>query len=331
MKLSWGIIGCGDVAERKGGPALYTAAHSQLVAVMRRDKAKAEDFAKRHGARRAYDRVEELLADPEINAVYVATPPYVHAEQTIMAAQAGKHVMCEKPMAMTVEEGQAMIAASRANGVQLMIAYYRRRFPSVLKIKQLVEAGTIGQVVKATVQIGTGFSPPDTPTKQWRLDPRIGGGGLLMDLGSHAIDLLHFFLGDVRDVAAFVDTVANDLEVENSSSLILRFRNEGQASVVVNQNVGVRCNVLTLGGTEGSLALVGGLGCSGVTLETAKGTQSFDLNRPPITHLGIVENLVASVEKGDRNCVDGEEGLKTTKVLAAAYESSARRSVVQID
>ena len=330
MVLSWGIIGCGDVAERKGGPALYQAADSELVAVMRRDKAKAAGFAERHGARRHYERVEDLLSDPEVNAAYVATPPHVHAEQTIQAAQAGKHVLCEKPMAMNVAEAEAMIRACAANGVQLMVAYYRRRFPSVLKIKELLHQEAIGRPIMADVQIAAGYSPPGTESKQWRMDPKIGGGGLLMDLGSHAVDLLHFWLGDVCDVAAFVDTVAYDVEVENSSSVILRFRNEAQATVRVNHNVGMRRNAIELVGTSGRIELLGGLACNGVALEASGETQTFDLPAPQPTHLGIVENLVASIRNGEPNCVTGEEGLKTTHVLAAAYESSARRCVVAV-
>lgn len=330
MILSWGIIGCGDVAEKKGGPALYTAADSELIAVMRRDKAKAEDFAGRHGAKRHYDRVEDLLNDPEINAVYVATPPYVHAEQTIQAAQAGKHVLCEKPMAMNASDGEAMISACAANGVQLMIAYYRRRFPAALKIKELLEEGAIGRPITAGVQIAARYSPPATESKKWRTDPKLAGGGLLMDLGSHAIDLLHFWLGDVCDVAAFVDTIAYDVAVENSSSVILRFRNGAQATVRVNHNVGVGRNVMELDGASGRIELVRGLGCTGVELKTSDGEQSFDLPRPKITHLGIVENLVAGISNAEPNCVTGEEGLKTAKVLDAAYESSARRCVVAV-
>ena len=331
MKLSWGIIGCGDVAERKGGPALYNVAGSELVAVMRRDKAKAADFAERHGAKRHYDRVEDLLADPQVNAAYVATPPYVHAEQTIAAAEAGKHVLCEKPMAMNVEEGRRMIAACDAHGVQLMVAYYRRRYAPVMKIKELIDSGAIGRPITARVQMGSAYGPPDSESKRWRLDPAIGGGGLLMDIGSHGIDLLHYWLGDVRDVAAFVDTVAYDLEVENSSSLILRFVNGAQATVVVNHNVGIYSNVMELTGTEGKLTLVGGLSCQDVQLQTADGTKAFGLGPPAITHSGIVEDLVDAIDHGRPNCLPGEEGLKTTKVLAAAYGSSAERCVVGLD
>ena len=178
----------------------------------------------------------------------------------------------------------------------------------------------------ARVQIASGYTPPTTESKRWRMDPEVSGGGLLMDIGSHAIDLLHFWLGDVCDVAAFVDTIAYDVQVENSSSIILRFINGAQASVIVNQNVGFSRNTIELAGTAGRLELMGGLTCQGVELEKAGEKQSFDLPAPKITHLGIVENLVASIKNGRSNCIAGEEGLKTTRVLAAAYKSSKQRS-----
>ena len=331
MKLSWGIIGCGDVTERKGGPALYKVPGSELVAVMRRDGAKAADFAARHGARRHYDRVDALLNDPDVNAVYVATPPCAHAEQTIQAARAGKHVLCEKPMAMNVAEGEAMVAACRDAGVQLMIAYYRRRFPAVLRIAEHIAQGAIGRPIVARVEVAGVHRAPTTASQRWRLDPAIAGGGLLMDVGAHAIDLLHLWLGDVADVAAFTDTVAHDLAVENSSVLILRFVSGAQATVTVHQNVGIWRNTMIVTGTEGSVELVGGLACRGVTLQSGDGRQDIDLPPPDPTHEGIVQNLVAAVERGEANCVTGDEGLKTTRVLAAAYESSARPGVVGLN
>ena len=127
--LRWGILGCGNVAEYKGGPPLYSVDDSELIAVMRRDRAKAEDFAERHGAKRVYTDVDDLLADDELNAIYIATHPYLHCEQTLRTARAGKHILCEKPMAMTVEECQRMVDACHDAGVTLMLAYYRNFYP----------------------------------------------------------------------------------------------------------------------------------------------------------------------------------------------------------
>ena len=330
MHLYWGIIGCGDVAERKGGPALYTVKNSHLIAVMRRNEEKAKDFARRHGAKRYYIRIEDLLSDPDINAVYVATPPYLHAPQTIQAADAGKHVLCEKPMAMNETEALQMITACRRNNVQLMIAYYRRRFGSVVKMGEIIDSGKIGRPVKARLEIDHIYKPPRSEKELWRFDPKIGGGGLLMDIGSHGIDILHLWLGNVSKVAAFLDTVAHDTAVETSSSVILQFNNDVQGTVCINQNSGINRNILEVTGTEGKVSLTGGLAAKGIELETKEGKQSFDLPLSSITHQGIVENYIHSIGEGKINCSPGEEGLKTTRVLDACYASSAQGRIIHL-
>jgi len=176
MTVKWGIIGCGAVAEHKGGPALYNAPDSELIAVMRRDEQLAAEFAQRHGAKRHYSSVEAILADDEINAVYIATPPHVHAEQTIAAADAGKHVLCEKPMAMNVGQGREMIAACRNNGVQLMIAYYRRFWPLASKMQQLIADGAIGWPTMAYAHCAALWQPPEDPSTFWRIQRDIAAG-----------------------------------------------------------------------------------------------------------------------------------------------------------
>lgn len=158
--LRWGILGCGDVAEYKGGPPLYSVNDSELIAVMRRDRAKAEAFAERHGAKRVYTDIDDLLADDELNAIYVATPPYLHCEHVIRTAEANKHILCEKPMAMTVEECQRMVDACHDAGVTLMLAYYRNFYPNIVKMKVLMDEGAIGDVVLAKVN-HTGFYNPN--------------------------------------------------------------------------------------------------------------------------------------------------------------------------
>jgi len=225
MAVRWGILGCGDVADHKGGPALYNVPGSELVAVMRRDEAKAAEFARRHHARRHYGRVDDLLADAEVDAVYVATPPNSHAELTCRAAAAGKHVLCEKPMAMTVAEAQTMIDACAEAGVQLMIAYYRRFWPVALKIREVLGSGVIGTPVFARAQNQSLYRPPEDGSTPWRVDPEVAGGGYLMDIGSHRIDLLVGLLGDVAEVRATVDTMTFDIAVDDSSALLMRFAN----------------------------------------------------------------------------------------------------------
>lgn len=149
--IRWGIIGCGDVCEVKSGPAFQKADGSALVAVMRRDGAKAADFARRHGVPRWYDDAAALVADPEVDAVYVATPPSTHAQHTLLAARAGKPVYVEKPMAPTRAACDEMRAACAAAGVPLFVAYYRRALPRFVKVRELLAAGAVGAVRAVSV------------------------------------------------------------------------------------------------------------------------------------------------------------------------------------
>lgn len=200
-RVRWGIIGVGDVTEVKSGPGFRQAERSELVAVMRRDGAKAADYARRHGVPRWYDDADALLADPDVDAVYVATPPDTHAEYTIRAAEAGKPVYVEKPMARTAVECDAMITACEAAGVPLFVAYYRRAMPRFRTVRDLLADGVVGspRAVVVRTQKGPGtWEPGHLP---WRVQPEISGGGLFVDLGSHTLDLLDWLFGPVTRVA----------------------------------------------------------------------------------------------------------------------------------
>lgn len=196
------MIGCGDVTEVKSGPALQRAPGSSLVAVMGRRGGLAEDYARRHGVPRWYDDAAELLADPEVDAVYVATPPSSHRSLTEMAAAAGKPVYVEKPMAPTAEDAEAMLRACRAAEVPLYVAYYRRALPRFLQLREVLADGVIGEPRAVTV---THVSPPaqveSAAMPGWRVDPAVSGGGYFVDLGSHTLDLLDFLLGPIEKAA----------------------------------------------------------------------------------------------------------------------------------
>ena len=197
--IRWGIIGCGNVTEVKSGPGFQKAENSALVAVMRRNGALAQDYARRHNVPRWTDDGQALIDDPEVNAVYVATPPAFHMDYTLQAARAGKPVYVEKPMARTHAECQAMIAACEQAGVPLFVAYYRRRLPRFLKAKELVASGAIGEVRFVSVTLyqsppAGGYDPHNLP---WRVIPEIAGAGLFLDLASHTLDILDYILGPI--------------------------------------------------------------------------------------------------------------------------------------
>lgn len=201
--VNWGIIGCGNVTEIKSGPAFNKVSGSKLVAVMRRDGSKAKDYASRHKVPRWYDNAEKLISDPEVNAIYVSTPPGSHAEYAIKAMQAGKPVYVEKPMAANFSECKEMLRISEETGISLFVAYYRRMLPGFLKVKHLIDTGTIGNPIYFSIRF---FVPPykedfKSPPP-WRVIPEISGGGYIFDLGSHQLDFIDYVLGPVEEVSA---------------------------------------------------------------------------------------------------------------------------------
>jgi len=200
--IRWGIIGCGDVTEVKSGPAFQKADHSELVAVMRRNGDLARDYAERHGVPRWYDQAEDLIRDPCVDAIYIATPPAFHKPYALQAAAAGKPVYVEKPMALNGPECDDMIEACQVAHVPLFVAYYRRALPRFLKIKELLDSGAIGEVrLVTTLYLRPALSGAQRdPQLNWRIDPKLAGGGLLLDVGSHTLDILDFLLGPVRSV-----------------------------------------------------------------------------------------------------------------------------------
>lgn len=203
--INWGIIGCGDVTELKSGPAFNKVPNSKLVAVMRRNAAKAEDYAKRHGVPKWYNDAYELINDTNVNAVYIATPPLQHEEYTIAALNAGKFVYVEKPMAVNAVAAQKMLGAV-TEGKKLSVAHYRRAQPLFIKLKELLLTDTIGDIRFVDLK----FLKPaltreelEQEGKKWRVDPAVSGGGLFHDLAPHQLDLMLYLLGDIKNAGGY--------------------------------------------------------------------------------------------------------------------------------
>lgn len=216
-EVRWGVLGVGNVCEVKSAPAMNLVPHSKLVAVMRRDEEKVKDYAQRHGVPKWYTSAQALIDDPEVNAIYIATPPNAHLELTRMAAAAGKPVYVEKPMARTYTECQEMIEICEKAQVPLYIAYYRRTLPHFLKIKELMEQGEIGEIRTVHINMKQ-VVEPDIIAKlenNWRINPNISGGGYFFDLASHQLDLLDFFFGPITHASGYASNQAKAYEAED--------------------------------------------------------------------------------------------------------------------
>lgn len=204
-KINWGIIGCGNVTEVKSGPAFNKVPDSALVAVMRRNAAKAEDYARRHNVPKWYDNAGQLINDPDVNAIYIATPPGSHEEYTLAALKAGKPVYVEKPMTLSEASALTMAEASAKYTTRLTVAHYRRGLPLFIKIKELLTQKAVGDIRFVNLEMLQPLKPDmiATTEEDWRINPAISGGGLFHDLAPHQLDLMIWFFGKVKNAQGF--------------------------------------------------------------------------------------------------------------------------------
>ncbi len=205
QKIRWGIIGVGDVCEVKSGPGFYKATNSELMAVMRRNGDKARDYATRHNVPYWYDNAEGLLANPEINAVYIATPPAQHKDYAIAALNAGKNVYIEKPVTLNAAECDDIIAAEKSTGKKVSAAHYRRYVPCFMKLHELIRGGAIGEplLVQLDMLQPAASKIITTTEDNWRVNPALSGGGLFHDLSPHQLDLMLYWFGPVITASGF--------------------------------------------------------------------------------------------------------------------------------
>jgi predicted dehydrogenase len=326
--VRWGLVGCGDIAEKRVAAALRESRGSTLVAVARARAELAAEFAARHHARRSYPDWRTLVRDPEIDAVYVATPVRHHAEQAIAAAEAGKHVLCEKPMGLDVAECERMLASARTHGIRLGVAYYRHHYPVVGRLREILASGEIGRPVLVEIQAHEEFDvPPDHP-RAWFLRKAEAGGGPLFDFGCHRIEVLLDLLGPADEVHASLANVRfARRDVEDTAVVHFRFRSGALAVLTVTHAGFEPRDTLDLYGSEGSAhAAVLNDGCLSVV--TAAGAR--DETHPPHAnrHQPLVEDFVEAVLQNREPVVTGALGLEVNRVLATIDEESTRAASV---
>jgi len=248
------MIGCGDVAEVKSGPALQMARDSELVAVMRRDGARAADYARRHGVPTWYDRADDLIDDPQVSAVYVATPPSSHCELALRVAASGKPCLVEKPMAVNHAECVRMIDAFRGRSVPLFVAYYRRAFPRFLAARELLRGGAIGKPTSVHTFQYERLAAGDA-ARIWRVDPAVAGAGFFLDLASHGLDLLDFLLGPICAVAGEAVNSGGTYAAEDVTAASFRFESGVVGTGIWNFNAAHSDNGVVITGSAGTLRM----------------------------------------------------------------------------
>lgn len=321
MTIRWGILGCGDIVHKRVAQAMIDEPDSQLLAACRRDEAKLKEFCKIFHVPRGYTSDSELLADRDINAVYIATPVHLHLPHTLAAAKAGKHVLVEKPMAMTTAECDEMIAACDKHNVRLGVAYYRRFYPIVRRMKDLVLEGVIGTPLSIAAVTSTPLDLQPGDDGYWRVILKEGGGGALMDVGSHRLNLFLDFFGEVAEVKALCNTLAGDYEAEDTASLILRFESGVHGTLQCFFRTGYTADEFVISGTKGRL-IANPLNGDKLIIETASKTRTESHPPPQNLHFPLIEDFVAAILEQHDPLVTGEEGRLTNDVMERAYASA---------
>ena len=326
MNIRWGLIGCGDIARKRVAPALCEISNSELVSVSRARFDQAEQFAKEFGARRWYADWKELIADEEVDAVYVATPVHLHAAQAIAAAQGGKHVLCEKPLAMTVAECDEMIAACVENNVRLGVAYYRQFYPVIDRVRSILASGEIGKPILGQVNAFEWFDPPTSHPRHWLLERNLSGGGPMFDFGCHRIEVLINLFGKIKQVKSLVGNLLFDREVEDTATALFEFENGPQAILSVTHAAREPQDTLEIFGSQGSIHVpVLNEGAIKISTQNDERTE----RHPPHAnlHLPLIDDFVQSIFNDRKPQVDGQVGREVARIEEMIYADHAHSRV----
>jgi predicted dehydrogenase len=317
--LNWGLIGAGDISRKRIAPALRDLPNCNFVAVNRARAELAEEFAREFGAKKWFAGWEELLADDEVEAVYIATPVYLHARQTLAAAEAGKHVLCEKPMALNAAECAEMIAACAANGVKLGIAYYRRFYPVINRVKEIIASGEIGKITIAQINSFEFFDPPFEHSRFWLLEKEKSGGGPMMDFGCHRLEVLENLFGEIIQMKSLVSNAVFEREVEDTASVLFQFAGGTCANLTVTHAAAEPQDTLDIFGTKGSIHIPV---LNGAEMKIRIGDQErTEIHAPAANvHHPLIEDFTEAVLNDTHPAVSGETGRRIAQIEEEIYQ-----------
>ena len=341
MPLGWAIVGIGSHADLKLAPAMELADDARLVAVYSRDQDRADAFAEKHGADSAYSNLDSLLADPRVDAVFVASPNHLHAPQTIRAAAAGKHVLAEKPMANSVTDAAAMVSACRDHGVKLGLGFELRFHPAHLWARRLIDDGAIGRIRLAHGQWGRGNRGepehlPRTGLREWWETPElIGEASVLVGLGVHVFDLFRYLLHEeVVEVVALTDGQTTRQPLEHIATIALRMTSGIIAQVMCGRMLPDTQNDLALYGSDGRFATketIWEARLGSAELVSGSGNESEAYEYDYLANFVAELNDFRDALESDRDpSATGEDGLKATQITAAAIESAKTGKAVKV-
>ncbi len=319
-EIRWGMIGAGNVTELKSGPAFNKIPGSSLVAVMRRTAHLAQDYAQRHGIPAWFADADELISSHEVNAVYIATPPNMHADYAIKAMKAGKPVYVEKPMALKYEDCRKMLKASQETGQPLYVAYYRRALPAFVKVKELIDTGQIGTplLVEVVLHREARESDRQPDTNSWHVNPDIAGGGYLFDLASHQLDYLDFLFGPVVEAKGIAVNQAGLYPAEDTVSATFSFENGvvGTGSWCFVAPKPAVTDIIKITGTQGYITIPS-FTHGEVTMHNQEGVHKYRFQNHENIQFNLIRQVVADLQgNSSATCWStGESAARTSAVL----------------
>jgi len=315
--INWGIIGCGNVTEVKSGPAFNKIRDSRLIAVMRRDRLMAEDYARRHNVPKVYSDASDLINDKDIDAVYIATPPGSHAGYAIEVIKARKPVYIEKPMAASYAECQMINLSAKKYNVPVFVAYYRRALPGFLKVKELIEEGKIGQVRFVQIEL---FKPASVEEKSgkpsWRVNPEIAGGGHFFDLASHQLDYLDYLFGPIVKTASVALNQAGLYEAEDMVAASFIFENgvAGSGTWCFSVSPELRRDRIEIIGEKGAISF-STFSFESIMVTTETGIHEYENERPEHVQYYLIEKIVQELEGKGKSPSTGITAARTSRIM----------------
>ena len=329
-KVNWAVVGLGDIVRKRVGPALLQQPDSNLYACMTRDPSEKSDDLKTLNPENVFTDFEQMIADPNIDAVYLATPVHLHAPQTIAAVQAGKDVLVEKPMALNSSEAEAMCLSAEKAGRRLAVAYYRRFFDRFQYVRDMIEQGDFGQIVFVRVTFSEWYGLDASDPKAWRVNPKLSGGGCMMDIGSHRLDLLSWWFGLPEKIVANIRTRTHKIEVEDSACILGVFSNGAPFTASFNWNSRIAEDEIQIIGTQAEVVLSP---CDGPDMEikAANTTERRLVPKPANVHYPLINDFTEAILQDRSTRFSGRDGFKATKIIAAAYESSNSNSWIELE
>ncbi len=319
--LNWAIVGIGDIVRKRVLDALEREPRSRPYAAVSTHPERAREFCAAFSVERYYSRLEEALADPQVQAVYVATPVFLHAPQAIAAMRAGKHVLCEKPTALNYEEACRMAAVAEECGVTYGVAYYRPFYPKIQFAREIIGQGKLGKVTLVEACYHWWWAPPEGHERHWFVEPAKSGGGPLPDVGSHRIDVLNYLFGTPASVMAAIGNQVHDYGVEDAATILMEYGSGMRAIVDVRWNSRVQRDEFRIIGTEAGLNLTSG-NSGTISYRSASENWTRELLPQDNLHYPMIENFVSAVLEGADLVSSGRRAAETDRVIAAAYESA---------